>query len=114
MKKTKIKNEKQLFGLLDSYIDYCRNAENRRVVSSAGFCRFCMITRSEYSALAKTMPRGFDILQSVFIDEALNGKISNNAAVISWLTSYNSGDTGNGGEFNINVSFEGENDDDWQ
>ena len=114
MKKMKIKTEKKLFALLDSYTDYCRESDGRRVVSAAGFCRFCKITRGEFLALSKTLPRGFDIAQSVFLDEAINSKISNNAAVIGWLSSYNSGESGGRDDAQINVIYDGENGDDWQ
>ena len=46
--------------------------------------------------------------------EAINSKISNNAAVIGWLSSYNSGESGGRDDAQINVIYDGENGDDWQ
>lgn len=75
---------------LKSYIKHCNiDVKNRRLPNAAGFCRFCGISRDDFARLARVYPLMFDIAQSTFIDEALNTKMSNSAANMSFIADFN-------------------------
>lgn len=75
---------------LKSYIKRCNiDEKNRRLPNAAGFCRFCGISRDDFAMLARVYPLMFDIAQSTFIDEALNTKMSNSAANMSFIADFN-------------------------
>lgn len=75
---------------LKSYIKHCNiDEKNRRLPNAAGFCRFCGISRDDFARLGRVYPLMFDIAQSTFIDEALNTKMSNSAANMSFIADFN-------------------------
>lgn len=74
---------------LKSYIKHCNDEKARRLPNAAGFCRFCGISREGFAGLQSTYPLMFDIAQSTFIDEALNTKMSNSAANMSFIADFN-------------------------
>lgn len=78
---------------LKSYIKHCNkpgeDEKTRRLPNAAGFCRFCGISREGFARLKVTYPLMYDIAQSTFLDEALNTKMSNSAANMSFLAEFN-------------------------
>ncbi len=78
---------------LKSYIKHCNkqgeDEKSRRLPNAAGFCRFCGISREGFAKLKEVYPLMFDIAQSTFLDEALNTKMSNSAANMSFLAEFN-------------------------
>ncbi len=74
---------------LKSYIKHCNDETNRRLPNAAGFCRFCGISRDNFARLSAVYPLMFDIAQSTFIDEALNTKMTNSAANMSFIADFN-------------------------
>ena len=78
---------------LKGYIKHCNKTgedeKNRRLPNAAGFCRFCGISRESFAKLKVVYPLMFDIAQSTFLDEALNTKMSNSAANMSFLADFN-------------------------
>ena len=49
----------------------------------------CGISRESFARLKVVYPLMFDIAQSTFLDEALNTKMSNSAANMSFLADFN-------------------------
>ena len=74
---------------LKGYVKRCGDENNRRLPNAAGFCRFAGITRADFFKLSKAYPLIFDIAQSTFLDEALNTKIPNSAAYMSFIAGFN-------------------------
>ena len=78
---------------LKGYIKHCNKVneeeKNRRLPNAAGFCRFCGISREGFAKLKTVYPLMYDIAQSTFLDEALNTKMSNSAANMSFLAQFN-------------------------
>ncbi|MBQ8382628.1 MAG: hypothetical protein IJX47_05405 [Clostridia bacterium] len=78
---------------LKSYIKHCNkpgeDEKSRRLPNAAGFCRFCEISREGFAKLKSVYPLMYDIAQSTFLDEALNTKMSNSAANMSFLAEFN-------------------------
>ena len=74
---------------LKSYVKHCTDESCRRLPNAAGFCRYAGITRADFFKLSKTYPLIFDIAQSTFLDEALNTKIPNSAAYMSFIAGFN-------------------------
>ena len=74
---------------LKQYVRYCSEDNNKRLPNAAGFCRFCGIRRSEYAALRHVYPLMYDIAESTFIDEALNTKVVNSGATMSFIHEFN-------------------------
>ena len=74
---------------LKGYVKHCSDENNRRLPNAAGFCRYAGITRSDFFKLSKAYPLIFDIAQSTFLDEALNTKIPNSAAYMSFIAGFN-------------------------
>ncbi len=78
---------------LKSYIKHCtkqgEDEKARRLPNAAGFCRFCQISRESFAGLKVSYPLMYDIAQSTFLDEALNTKMSNSAANMSFLAEFN-------------------------
>ena len=57
----------------------------KRIANSAGFCAYCSITGDEFRQLKAAYPRAFDIMQSHFIDAAVNNKLLNSGPVMDYL-----------------------------
>ena len=78
---------------LKSYVKHCNkpgeDEKSRRLPNAAGFCRFCGISRENFARLRAVYPLMYDIAQSTFLDEALNTKMSNSAANMSFLAQFN-------------------------
>lgn len=78
---------------LKGYIKHCNkqgeDEKTRRLPNAAGFCRFCGISREGFAKLKTVYPLMYDIAQSTFLDEALNTKMSNSAANMSFLAQFN-------------------------
>jgi len=74
-----------------NYIEMCSAAEEsdgkhqKRIANSAGFCAYCSITGDEFRQLKAAYPRAFDIMQSHFIDAAVNNKLLNSGPVMDYL-----------------------------
>ena len=83
------KNESAYIRHLRSYLDYCGGeGDSRRpvrIVNAAGFCAFCRITTAEFRMLKGLYPRTYDIMQSNFIDAAVNNKLYNSGPVMDYL-----------------------------
>jgi|GEM_PF-2187842 len=94
---TKIENAAHIFAneavfrrKLKQYVRYCGEDEsNKRLPNAAGFCRFCNIRRSDYAALREVFPLMYDIAESTFIDEALNTKVVNSGAIMTFIHEFN-------------------------
>lgn len=81
----------------EAYLTMC--TQNRRLPNAAGFCRYAKIKREELFALRECYPLEYDLLESAFIDEALNMKAPNSGTTMSYLRSLTSpecGETGDG------------------
>lgn len=93
MEETKVKPVFESEGVfkrkLKSYVKRCSDESARRLPNAAGFCRFAGITREDFFNLSKSYPLIFDIAQSTFLDEALNTKIPNSAAYMSFIAGFN-------------------------
>ena len=78
---------------LKSYIKHCNKSgedeKKSRLPNAAGFCRFCSIPREGFARLKDVYPLMYDIAQSTFLDEALNTKMSNSAANMTFLADFN-------------------------
>ncbi len=74
---------------LKNYVKRCSDENNRRLPNAAGFCRFAGIKREDFYNLSKSYPLIFDIAQSTFLDEALNTKLPNSAAYMSFIAGFN-------------------------
>ena len=83
------KNESAYIRHFRSYLDYCEGGEDSRraarIVNAAGFCAFCRITTDEFRMLKRLYPRSYDIMQSNFIDAAVNNKLYNSGPVMDYL-----------------------------
>lgn len=83
------KNENAYIRHFRSYLNYCEGGEDGRrsgrIVNSAGFCAFCRITTAEFRMLRQLYPRTYDIMQSYFIDAAVNNKLYNSGPVMDYL-----------------------------
>ena len=83
------KNESAYIRHFRSYLDYCEGGEDSRraarIVNAAGFCAFCRITTDEFRMLKRLYPRTYDIMQSNFIDAAVNNKLYNSGPVMDYL-----------------------------
>ncbi len=67
--------------LLNEYIRSCENDAGEkqggaRFPNLAGFCRYCCFGANELKSFAREYPCEYDIMCSIFEDEALNSKIS--------------------------------------
>lgn len=67
--------------LLGEYIKECekdndKKKGNARFPNLAGFCRYCCLGKSELELFADVYPREYELMCSVFEDEALNSDIS--------------------------------------
>ena len=72
----------------EAYLTMCM--QKRRIPNAAGFCRFAKIKREELYALRECYPLEYDLLESAFIDEALNMKVPNSGTTMSYLRSLTS------------------------
>lgn len=88
-KETVFENESVFRRKLKSYIKYCTKDDAKRLPNVAGFCRFCGIKRSDYAKLREVYPLAYDIAESTFIDEALNTKVLNSGAIMSFISEFN-------------------------
>ena len=70
---------------VEEYAAFCSDNGRGRLANAAGFCRYCRITRSEFAALRRAYPRGYDLALSTFLDEAVNTKSGNSAQSIAYL-----------------------------
>ncbi len=91
--KTVFESEAVFRRKLKGYIKHCNKTgedeKARRLPNAAGFCRFCGISREGFAKLRRAYPLMYDIAQSTFLDEALNTKMSNSAANMSFLAEFN-------------------------
>lgn len=69
-----------LLVVLSEYIRSCESDREKpgvgRFPNLAGFCRYCCFGASELKAFARKYPREYELMCSVFEDEALNSNIS--------------------------------------
>jgi len=86
---TVFENESVFRRKLKAYIKYCTKEDAKRLPNVAGFCRFCGIKRSDYAKLREVYPLAYDIAESTFIDEALNTKVLNSGAIMSFISEFN-------------------------
>ena len=70
----KLLKKGKLSEIAEMYIAHCE--EDDKFPNMAGFCRFCHMGQSELESLGKKFPREFDVLCSVFEDEALNSDVA--------------------------------------
>ena len=91
---------------LKNYVKRCSDANCRRLPNAAGFCRFAGITREDFYNLSKSYPLIFDIAQSTFLDEALNTKIPNSAAYMSFIAGFNDSIGKDNGRAEVRVILE--------
>ena len=91
---------------LKNYVKRCSDENNRRLPNAAGFCRFAGIKREDFYNLSKTYPLIFDIAQSTFLDEALNTKLPNSAAYMSFIAGFNDSVGRNEGSSEVRVILE--------
>jgi hypothetical protein len=102
MESTRIfKTESVFRRKLNAYIKACSDEKGKRLPNAAGFCRFCSIKRSDYAEMKAVYPLMYDIAESTFIDEALNTKIVNSGASMSFMHDFTASLTQSGspGEF---------------
>ena len=93
-----------------AYLDMCSGVIEgevkgpKRIANTAGFCAWCGITGDEFRELKNRFPRAYDIMQSHFIDAAVNSKLPNTGPVLDYLLgSVNRfGDDG-GGDYTVSI-----------
>ncbi len=68
---------------LKAYFKFCQDPP--RLPNRAGFCRFCGITREALQRAKEVYPLAFDLMESGFLDEALNHKVINPAATMAFF-----------------------------
>ena len=91
---------------LKNYVKKCSDENNRRLPNAAGFCRFAGIKREDFYNLSRCYPLVFDIAQSTFLDEALNTKLPNSAAYMSFIAGFNDSVGKEGASSSVRVILE--------
>lgn len=76
-------NEAEFFRKLRAYLKFCD--EPIRLPNPAGFCRFCGIRRDALSKTKEQLPLAYDLMESTFLDEALNRKVPNPASTMAFF-----------------------------
>ena len=82
-RETAFENEAEFLRKLRAYLKFCD--EPMRLPNPAGFCRFCGIRRDALTAAKEQLPLAYDLMESTFLDEALNRKVLNPAATMAFF-----------------------------
>ncbi len=76
-------SEKEFLRKPKAYFKVCQ--EPPRLPNRAGFCRYCGIRREALQKAKEIYPLAFDLMESGFLDEALNHKVPNPAATMAFF-----------------------------
>ena len=93
---------------LRAYLKFCDDP--MRLPNSAGFCRFCGIRRDALTAMKERFPLAYDLMESTFLDEALNRKVPNPAATMAFFYEQVEKDGGAAPHFQIICAHDAEQD----